>query len=228
MRDSPEALGQRMDGEPASKDDRAQHAAAFPGRGASWSAGDILRSRDFWLLALGVGIVFGGSGGWNANVPRYGEDLGYSGEHMAALIGLAGGLGAPATLLFGGLADRFDNRRLLALAIGGQALALGALWTAPPDALFTAAILLFGFTGGALMPVYASLIGRLFGPLSFGSVMGLGGLVMLPFGAGAPIAAGAMRDLSGSYTSALLGFTAAFGLSAVLLLLVRRPAAASA
>ena len=71
------------------------------------------------------------------------------------------------------------------------------------------------------MPVYAAFIGRLFGARSFGSVMGLGGLVMLPFGAAAPVLAGALRDASGSYASALLAFVAAFSLGAGLIALIR-------
>ena len=85
-----------------------------------------------------MGIVFGVGTGWNANAPRFGEDLGYSVSHMANLIGLAAGLGAPATLLFGGLADRFDNRGLLILAMSGQAAALAVFWTLPPGWLWLA------------------------------------------------------------------------------------------
>ena len=85
----------------------------------------------------------------------------------------------------------------------------------------------FGFGGGALMPVYAAFIGRLFGAQSFGTVMGLGGLVMLPFGAAAPILAGVLRDASGDYTLALGLFVAAFLAGAALILAVRPRTAAA-
>ena len=97
------------------------------------------------------------------------------------------------------------------------------LGTAPADALFAFGIVLYGFASGGLLPVYASTIGRLFGAASFGSVMGLAGLVMLPFGAAAPVVAGAVRDATGSYVSALFGFSLAFAVSCALLALIRAP-----
>ena len=90
------------------------------------------------------------------------------------------------------------------------------------------AILLFGFAGGGLLPVYAAFIGRLFGPASFGSVMGLAGLVMLPFGVGAPVVAGAVRDTGGSYERALLAIALAYGVGASMLAWIRtRPSPAA-
>jgi len=222
VRNTPAALGQLVDGERS--DDRDRHEEGGP----LWSTREILTSRNFWALALGVGIVFGVGSGWNANAPRFGEDLGHGLARMANLIGLAAGLGAPATLLFGALADRYDNRILLVLALLGQAIALAVFWTLPSELLFSTGILLFGFAGGALMPVYAAFVGRLFGASSFGNVMGLGGLVMLPFGFASPLVAGTLRDASGSYVDTLGLFVLAYLLAAILLTLVRiEPAGAA-
>lgn len=216
VRNTPGDVGQSVDG--LALKAKSEETQPTP---EALNVGQILRSRNFWGLALAMGIIFGLGGGWNANAPRFGEDLGYSGQYMSSLIGIAAGLGIPSTLLFGMLADRFDNRRLLWFAIGGQAMSFLLLWTQPPGALFGGAILLFGFAGGGLLPVYASFIGRLFGPASFGSVMGLAGVVGLPFGAGAPIVAGVIRDRSGSYEDALLTFAVAFLVSAVVLMWIR-------
>ena len=216
VKSTPEEVGQTVDGLTPMDPIAKAHASPAP-----LNLRKIIRSRNFWSLALAMGIVFGIGGGWNANAPRFGEDLGYSGQYMSSLIGIAAGLGIPSTLLFGLLADRFDNRRLLWWAIGGQALAFLLLWTQSPGIIFTGAILLFGFFGGGLLPVYASFIGRLFGPAAFGSVMGLAGVVGLPFGASAPILAGAIRDQSGSYEDALLCFAVAFLMSTVVLRWIR-------
>jgi len=216
VRSTPAELGQRVDGR---SDDDLGEASRVEAEAIANS--EILRMRNFWGLALAMGVVFGLGGGWNANAPRFGEDLGYSGQTMSTLIGVAAGLGIPATLIFGWCADRFDNRSLLWLAIGAQFTALLLLWTQPAAPLFYTAFLLFGFGGGGLLPVYASFIGRLFGPTSFGSVMGLAGLVMLPFGAGAPVVAGLMRDASGSYEGALLAFAISFLTGACLLAWIR-------
>lgn len=221
VRNTPEEVGQQVDGD----------AGDPPGRPTTATAGDllgpaeILSARNFWALALGVGVVFGVGGGWGANVPTFGADMGYDVKHMSRLIGASSVLGILSTLGFGALADRLDNRALLWGAIAAQSTALLVLHTQPASLFFNGGVLLFGFAGGALLPVYASYIGRLFGPDSFGSVMGLASLVMLPFGAAAPVLAGGVRDATGSYALALLTFGIACALGGALLSIIRTPAA---
>jgi len=218
VRNSPEEVGQAMDGGvPGDRDPGHTEEAE------EWSAGRILRSRSFWFLALGVGIVFGLGGGWNANSARFGEDLGYSGQEISTLIGISAGLGIPGTLLFGRLADRFSQRVLLWCCIGIHAGALLILWTLPGPPLFATALFIFGFAGAGLLPVYATFIGRLFGPASFGRVMGLGGILVLPFAGLSPILVGAMRDQSGSYQGALLLLAIGMAGGGALLALVKVP-----
>jgi cyanate permease len=216
IRNRPEDLGQLPDGESG----HGAEAAAAQG-GVVWTTGQILSARNFWALALGVGIVFGLGGGWNANAPKYAGDLGYSISQAGYLLAVGAGMGIPGTVLFGVLADRLNNRSLLWTAIALQIAAFAALWSGPGLAGLFGAFALFGFSAGALLPLYASLIGRLFGPLSFGHVMGLAGLVMLPFGATGPPLAGLLRQVSGSYASTLLLFMASFVVAAACLGLMR-------
>lgn len=44
---------------------------------------------EFLGDCFGCGLVFGLGGDWNANVARFGEELGYSGQEMSSLIGIA-------------------------------------------------------------------------------------------------------------------------------------------
>ncbi|MCE2392058.1 MAG: MFS transporter [Proteobacteria bacterium] len=219
VRNRPEDVGQLPDGGAP----RMVGPAAPGATGALWSSAKLLRTRSFWAMALGLGIVFGFGGGWNANVPKFGQDLGHSLSSIAWLMGIGAGLGIPGTLLFGALADRFDNRSLLWASIAIQIGALLVLRSQPSFAWLTGALWVFGFSAGGLLPVYASLIGRLFGPLSFGRVMGLAGVVMMPFGAAAPVIAGALRDAAGDYRAALGMVALAFAAGAVTLVLVKPP-----
>src|SRR5262245_219237 len=98
-----------------------------------------------------------------------------------------------------------------------QAAAFAWLRTLVGPEGFLPAVVALGSAGGGMMPVYASLIGRIFGPASFGSVMGLAGLVMLPFFLTMPPLAAALRDANGSYAGAGLVFVAALGAGAALL-----------
>ena len=63
-----------------------------------------------------------------------------------------------------------------------------------------------------------------FGPESFGRVMGTAGLIILPFGFVAPIAAGALRDAAGDYVNAFTVFMMAFAAATGFLALMRMPA----
>jgi len=216
VRNSPDEVGQSVDGLASAPENLEANSDE-----GGWTVSEILHNRNFWALALVIGIVFGIGGGWGANAPRFGEDLGYSVQHISILIGIAAGLGVPGTLLFGYLADRFDNAWLIRIVISMQIISFMTLASQPGEALFTGAILFFGFAGGGLLPTYASFIGRLFGPSSFGSVMGLAGLVGLPFVTLAPIVAGAVRDSSGSYAGALIVFAISLALGVAGLSLIR-------
>ena len=67
-----------------------------------------------------------------------------------------------------------------------------------------------------MMPVYGALIGRLFGPLAFGQVMGLGALLGLPVIFLAPLGFGFAFDASQSYTLGMAALTATLLIAAVL------------
>ena len=68
----------------------------------------------------------------------------------------------------------------------------------PGHGVFYGFLSFFALVAGGVLPVYAALVARVFGPASFGRVMGSAGLVMLPFGFAAPVVAGALRDSAGS------------------------------
>jgi MFS family permease len=125
------------------------------------------------------------------------------------------------TFLFGALADRFDLRRLLWTVIAMQATCWILLLAKPPYAAMLAIFVPFGLSAGAVMPLYGSIIGRVFGPAAFGQVMGLAGLVMLPLHASAPFLVGQLYDRTGNYQLAFQLIIAALGISAVTLAFLR-------
>ena len=95
----------------------------------------------------------------------------------------------------------------------------------PAVGLLQIVVPLLGLLGGGMMPVYAALIGRIFGAAAFGQVMGLGGLLMAPIGAVAPLLGGFLRDATGSYAAMLLCFAIGMLLAAGLLVGLREAGA---
>ncbi len=224
VRNKPDDLGQRPDGEQVHPDMDIEDV-----EDEGWSTKMILTTSNFWVLALCFGIVFGIGGGWNANFPIFMGDLGYTVEQASYFMALGAFMGIPGTLLFGYLADNMDNRLVCWSIILIQGSCFAVLWLSPVFVGLLLVMAVFGMSGGGLLPVYAALIGRVFGPMNFGQVMGLAGLVMLPFGALAPPVAGYLRDIGGDYGLSLLIFTGCFGVSAVILwaLKVKHPGALS-
>ncbi len=73
------------------------------------------------------------------------------------------------------------------------------------------------------MPLMAAAVGRAFGPLSFGRVMGFIGPVTLPFAFIGPPLTGWIRQTTGSYLSAFDMFLAVFAVCCCIVLLLRLP-----
>jgi MFS family permease len=219
--DRPEALGQRPDGaeaEPAR--DGAAHAA--PAADPAWSARALLASRAFWGASLAMGLVGGGLGaGWSSQVVPFAADLGLSAAEGAVAVALGAGLAIPGTLACGTLSDRIDPPRLFLALIAVLAAAFGLLFTAPSHASLLAASALFGLASGGVLPVFNAMVVRGFGAASFGTALGISGLVQLPFPFAGPVLAGALRDGTGGYATTLLVFLAALGAAALCLALAR-------
>ena len=210
MLDRPSDVGQYPDGEapievPGSADVAPEVA---------WDAASILRSRAFWMIALGAAI-FGGQGiVVGANSIPFLQHRGASVE-LSGTVPIAMGVGAIAgPLIFGPMADRVHPRTLFMGLCALVILAFGALLLPLPIPALLVLLVVCGLVGGSMMPVYGAALGRLFGVSSFGLVMGLGALVAVPVGAGAPIAFGYAFDATGSYATGFTGLMIAMAVSA--------------
>jgi MFS family permease len=219
VRSRPEDIGQWPDGDAEAGPVHAE--GDVPPRAAT----DLLAARAFWLLVLPVGLLMGISSGWGSQVVALGVDLGFENASAANIFGASALLGIFGTLAFGGLADRVAGRRLLWVVMGFHVAGFCLLVALPASASFVSVVPALGFLGGGMMPVYAALIGRLFGPASFGQVMGLGGLMMAPFAVVAPTLGAGLRDETGSYDATLLCFAGGMLLASALLLGLRVPTA---
>lgn len=218
MIDRPGDVGQRPDGDGEAAAVEQLQEGASPSE--VWDTGSIIRCREFWLMALAAapfgaqGIVFG------ANAIPYLAHHGASAQ-AAALAPIPLSFGAIAgPLLFGSLADRIHPRLLFMGLSATICAAFCLLMTAPGYYPSLALFVVCGLVGGAMMPVYGALIGRLFGVEAFGQVMGLGALVGLPVITAAPVLFGLAFDQTGSYVAGLVGLVGGLGISIVLFALL--------
>jgi len=171
----------------------------------------VLRLRETWYLALGFAgplslyLVF------NTWLPSfYQQTLGLTVAQGARLTGLANLVGIPAAVIGGVLTKRFAVRKPF---IWGSAIVLSAsgfgLYLVRDPAWLTASAVVFGISLFLWVAPLTTLAMELPGmtPTRFGMVMGVffGASYLVAFFA--PMAAGALRDATGSFLPGFFIFT---------------------
>ncbi len=173
--------------------------------------GDILKQRAFYFLAIGSMCSIGAVAGVSQNLKLFfGMDLKYSQAESANVISLVLGASIAGRLLMGWLADRYQKRYVMISIYLLISLSIMLLYFASsPGVVFLFAIL-FGISLGGDYMIIPLMAAELFGVTVMGRVMGLILTVDGLAEAFGPIAAGWLRDVSGSYS---VGFGALIGLS---------------
>lgn len=210
--DRPQLKGLHPDGKPL----LATADSEMP-KGAFDRAGLILKNRSFWAIAAIVGIMFGAYTGVLGNLAPFAIDTGISAARAAGLVGNIALMAIPGTLIFGWLADHIDVRACLGLVVASIALGILCFLDKPPYALLVTGSLLIGLGGGGMIPIWSTLLANVFGPWSYGRVMGLMNPMLMIFNLIAAPLAGHIQDTSGSYHWAFVLF-ATLMLASLLLL----------
>lgn len=185
------------------------------------SYGAVLGDRNFWVIALAVGILFAVFTATVSNLAAFATDQGASASQAAQLMSLVAIMAIPGTLLFGALADRLDLRVALGLLMGLVVLGMLSFLGHPSPRMLQIGSVMVGIGGGGMIPVWGALLARTFGLLDYGRVMGMMNPLLMLFSLVAPVLAGLLRDLSGSYHTAFLTFAVPLGAAILLLPWIR-------
>ena len=215
----PEDIGQLPDGEII--EDDAPPAPVQPQ--TEWTTAAILRSRNFWLIALTFSILVGVFQAILIHLVPQLMDKGFDIEQAAFVLSVAAVLGVLGKVVFGWLIDNYHPRLAVWVCIATQAIgALGILMLDDYSLLMVAAAI-YGFGMGGVVPLNGAISGAAFGRLSFGRVMGLLRPATLPIqGATTPLA-GWVYDQTGSYLYAFEVFFAAWFVAAIAITLIKIP-----
>lgn len=201
-------------------------AQAQDGEEQSWSYTELLRNRNFWLLSIGIGLLFGSDQAIIASQVPYLQDAGYD-LSSAALIASFMALSAiGGKVIVGALADRIDLR-LIFYVVALAHVGLLTVYILQPDFwIMLVFVSIMGVAVGGVMPAWATIMAWLFGSRSYGTVMGLMIVLIQPFAVVALRFVGEVHDRTGSYAPAFAVF---MGLVFVSMLLVSmlRPANSS-
>ncbi len=213
----PEDLGLRRDGARGGD----AEGAAPPVPESAWRTAQILRARNFWVIALGFGLSFATMSAILVHLVPHADDLGFPPYAAARLLSCAAGAGLLGKLLFGRLADRVDPRVAIVGSFGTQLVGLLLLMQGAAYPALVVGALVFGLGMGGTIPLQGAVTGAAFGRLSFGKVVGLLRPMQLPLHAlGIPLA-GWIYDATGSYDAAFWIFAACYATACGVMLALR-------
>jgi MFS family permease len=179
-----------------------------------WTRQEVLRVPLLWTLVAPFVLAFAAQVGFLVHQisvlePYLGEGraaLAVSATTVAALLG---------RIVLGVLSDRVDLRKLSAVNIGAQGLALAAMAGWPSPAVLVAGSLVFGLGVGNLITLPPLLAREEFGRRSFATVFGLVAAATQGGVAVGPGLVGLLHDALGSYQPALWCLVALEGLAVV-------------
>lgn len=178
--------------------------------------------RTFWLVSAAFFLGLAATFALLFHQIAYLQDLGFPAGRVAAAVGVIGIISLPARFFIPALGDQVPPRLLVALifvllAISGLLLIGAGQWWR-----VYLYIALFGTVFGAVLPMRAVIMSRYFSGELYGRIMGLQQSMLAFAIAGGPFIAGALRDVSGSYTVAWLVFTVMFATAIPVILAVQR------
>ena len=195
-----------------------------------WTRREAARTRTFWALLVGFGIVLTAQTGFVIHQISFLEERVGSRSTAALALSVTAFGSIVARLVVGTFADRVDKRRLTVVLFVMQALAVIGIVATENIPITYALTLVFGFTIGNVYMMMSLLVGEEFGMVSFGTVFGLVSLIgQVGSGAG-PLAVGLLEDATGGYGVAFTATAAATLVAAVVIGLgtrTPRPAAAT-
>lgn len=159
----------------------------------------LLSQSNFLILALTIGVASAVSTTTIANLSLFATDLGETPERGAFLISILSIIGVASSPLVGRLCDIW-NMKLISISLFiCSAVAALVFMSATSYHLLLFAALLQGAAGGGIYPLWACLVGRIYDSTIYGQIMGSTTLVVFLIIAPAPLMAGWIHDVTGSY-----------------------------
>jgi MFS family permease len=214
IRRRPEDHGEHVDG----LDPARQHAHNEAGYSASepqteFTASQALRTRAFWLLAMGHGLALLVVSAVNVHaITHMKEGLGYSVSTASWVVLVMTCFQVGGVLTGAAMGDRFEKRHVAALCMLAHALGLLCLTFGISMPMLMGFAVLHGIAWGLRGPFMQAIRADYFGRNAIGMILGLSAAIIALGQIGGPMIAGMMADLTGNYQ---LGFIVLAILSAL-------------
>ncbi|HEY4171893.1 MAG TPA: MFS transporter [Rhodopila sp.] len=196
--------------------------AAGVARQSDMTLAQALQTPVFWSLALANFACCAAHSGPIFHMVSYAADCGVAPLTAATVLGAAGLAAMSGRIVCGLLADRLGAKHTLAACLTMQAVSIGLYLAAHDLTTLYAVSMLFGFSYGGAMPLYAILVREYFPAAIMGSVFGVVAMIStVGMALGAPVG-GWLFDYFGGY-GWLYVVSSVIGVGAVLIALTVRP-----
>jgi MFS family permease len=198
--DHPEKKGLLPDGAPpeeapdiqAAKEQKAKAGGLQPIK-------HILTSGNFIIVVAIITFASVIYSGILSNVSLIAVNKGETLEKGAVLVSLLSLAGMISSPLMGRFSDYLSPRQTLGILAASGVLALVLFHQAEDYTLLVAAVICFGFFGGAVVPVWSAVLSRLYDSRIYGRVLGASSAAVYSIAAFSAPTVGFLYDLTGSY-----------------------------
>ena len=207
---------------PAAERHSADAPTATGSAPAGMTLGQALKTPVFWSLALANFACCAAHSGPIFHMVSYAADCGVAPLTAATVLGAAGLAALSGRIICGLLADRTGAKPTLVACLALQAVAIALYLVARDLDTLYAVSMLFGFSYGGAMPLYAILVREYFPAKIMGSVFGVVAMISTLGMALGPPVGGWLFDWFGGY-GWLYVASSGIGIAAVLIAMTVRP-----
>ena len=207
MRDRPEDLGLRVDGdtEDASVAGGSGAGATVPAAGRELTGAEALRSTLFWKVALTFALSnFATTAIIVHQIPFLVEQVHTSDSFAAASMTIMTAISLAGRLAFGTAADRYSKALLTAAALVCIAAGLALFSTVHESWQLIYVLPFFGIGFGAAVPLRAAMQAEYFGLKAYGTIQGMLFTASTMGAFVGPLIAGFLYDQTANYRPAFL------------------------
>ena len=200
--DKPSDVGQEIDGGLIVKSDELEENF-----GTEWEIKDLLRNRNFWILTAVFALQFSSMMAILAHLTFYASERGWI-DQAAFIFGMYAIPAMLSKIVFGWLVEKkLDPRMAVFISLGLQAAGLLMITLTQSPTQLALVIALFGFGGGAGLPMSNILFRNTFSPRSFGTSRGLSQPFIFLFQATGTPGVALLFEYYGNYDNAFLLLT---------------------
>lgn len=202
VHDHPREMGLHPDGDESdgvATLPEGEAPVAGPGKPVNFSMRAIYTSPNFIIVVAIITFMSMIYSGLLSNISLIAVDKGETLQRGAFLVSLMSLVGMVSSPLLGRVSDVLSVRKTLVVLSGSALLALVLFHQAQGYGVLVAAIVCFGFFGGAVVPIWSAALSRLYDSRIYGRVLGASSAVVYSLAALSAPTIGLLYDATQSY-----------------------------